>query len=187
PGLLKYWPKPMEEILDVIEPSQFVKIQEPLFKQVARCVSSPTSRYRWGQVAERALYFWNNEYILSLIEDNCHTVLPAVFGTLYQVSKEHWNQTIVSLIYNVLKTFMEMNGKLFDELTASYKLEKTIATLCCLLCLGPSTKSPRSTGISECPGFDLTHRGWGRASQSRTGVTPSWRGSGRHLKVAEGW
>lgn len=43
------------------------------------------------QVAERALYFWNNEYILSLIEDNCHTVLPAVFGTLYQVSKEHWN------------------------------------------------------------------------------------------------
>lgn len=31
----------MEEILDVIEPSQFVKIQEPLFKQVARCVSSP--------------------------------------------------------------------------------------------------------------------------------------------------
>lgn len=109
----------MEEILDVIEPSQFVKIQEPLFKQVARCVSSPHF-----QVAERALYFWNNEYILSLIEDNCHTVLPAVFGTLYQVSKEHWNQTIVSLIYNVLKTFMEMNGKLFDELTASYKLEK---------------------------------------------------------------
>lgn len=30
----------------------------------------------------------------------------------------------MSLIYNVLKTFMEMNGKLFDELTASYKLEK---------------------------------------------------------------
>ncbi|XP_028626798.1 serine/threonine-protein phosphatase 2A 56 kDa regulatory subunit beta isoform isoform X1 [Grammomys surdaster] len=51
-GLLKYWPKTctqkevmflgeMEEILDVIEPSQFVKVQEPLFKQVARCVSSP--------------------------------------------------------------------------------------------------------------------------------------------------
>ena len=31
----------VEEILDVIEPSQFQKIQEPLFKQVARCVSSP--------------------------------------------------------------------------------------------------------------------------------------------------
>jgi serine/threonine-protein phosphatase 2A regulatory subunit B' len=31
----------IEEILDVIEPQQFVKIQTPLFKQIARCVSSP--------------------------------------------------------------------------------------------------------------------------------------------------
>lgn len=51
-GLLKYWPKTcsqkeamflgeIEEILDVIEPPQFVKIQEPLFRQIAKCVSSP--------------------------------------------------------------------------------------------------------------------------------------------------
>jgi serine/threonine-protein phosphatase 2A regulatory subunit B' len=31
----------IEEILDVIEPAQFFKIQEQLFKQIARCVSSP--------------------------------------------------------------------------------------------------------------------------------------------------
>jgi hypothetical protein len=31
----------IEEILDVIEPGQFVKIQEPLFRQIAKCVSSP--------------------------------------------------------------------------------------------------------------------------------------------------
>ena len=30
----------VEEILDVIEPQEFVKIQEPLFKQIAKCVSS---------------------------------------------------------------------------------------------------------------------------------------------------
>uniref|UniRef100_A0A8C2AQI7 Serine/threonine protein phosphatase 2A regulatory subunit n=1 Tax=Cyprinus carpio TaxID=7962 RepID=A0A8C2AQI7_CYPCA len=109
----------IEEILDVIEPSQFIRVQEPLFKQIAACISSPHF-----QVAERALYFWNNEYILSLIEENCQVILPLVFGTLYRVSKEHWNQTIISLIYNVLKTFMEMNSKLFDDLTASYKVEK---------------------------------------------------------------
>ena len=51
-GLLKYWPKTcsqkevmflgeIEEILDVIEPTQFTRIQEPLFKQIAKCVSSP--------------------------------------------------------------------------------------------------------------------------------------------------
>ena len=31
----------LEEILDVIEPSEFVKILEPLFRQLAKCVSSP--------------------------------------------------------------------------------------------------------------------------------------------------
>lgn len=129
-GLLKFWPKTcsqkevmflgeIEEILDVIEPSQFVKIEEPLFKQISRCVSSPHF-----QVAERALYFWNNEYIMSLIEENSIVILPIMFPALYRISKEHWNQTIVALVYNVLKTFMEMNSKLFDELTASYKAER---------------------------------------------------------------
>lgn len=31
----------IEEILDVIEPTQFKKIQEPLFKQISRCVANP--------------------------------------------------------------------------------------------------------------------------------------------------
>ena len=76
------------------------------------------------QVAERALYYWNNEYIMSLIEENSNTILPIMFPALYKISKEHWNQTIVALVYNVLKTFMEMNSKLFDELTANYKAER---------------------------------------------------------------
>lgn len=129
-GLLRYWPKTssqkevmflgeIEEILDVIEPQQFVKIQGPLFKQIARCVSSPHF-----QVAERALYFWNNEYIMSLIEENSNMVLPIMFNSLYRISKDHWNQTIVALVYNVLKTFMDMNSKLFDELTSSYKADR---------------------------------------------------------------
>ncbi|XP_011867605.1 PREDICTED: serine/threonine-protein phosphatase 2A 56 kDa regulatory subunit epsilon isoform isoform X1 [Vollenhovia emeryi] len=129
-GLLKFWPKTcsqkevmflgeIEEILDVIEPNQFVKIQEPLFRQVARCVSSPHF-----QVAERALYFWNNEYIMSLIEENNQVIMKIMFPALYKISKEHWNQTIIALVYNVLKTFMEMNSKLFDELTANYKLDR---------------------------------------------------------------
>uniref|UniRef100_A0A8C7YV25 Serine/threonine protein phosphatase 2A regulatory subunit n=1 Tax=Oryzias sinensis TaxID=183150 RepID=A0A8C7YV25_9TELE len=129
-GLLKFWPKTcsqkevmylgeLEEILDVIEPTQFVKIQEPLFKQISRCVSSPHF-----QVAERALYYWNNEYIMSLIEENSSVILPIMFSSLYRISKEHWNPAIVALVYNVLKAFMEMNSTLFDELTATYKSDR---------------------------------------------------------------
>uniref|UniRef100_A0AC35U1W1 Serine/threonine protein phosphatase 2A regulatory subunit n=1 Tax=Rhabditophanes sp. KR3021 TaxID=114890 RepID=A0AC35U1W1_9BILA len=129
-ALLKFWPRTcsskevmflgeVEEILDIIEPEQFKKIIDPLFKQLAKCVSSPHF-----QVAERALYFWNNEYIISLIEESSTEVMPIMFPALYRISKEHWNQTIVALVYNVLKSFMEMNGKLFDELTANYKAER---------------------------------------------------------------
>lgn len=44
------------------------------------------------QVAERALYFWNNEYIMSLIEENSNAILPIMFSSLYRISKDHWNQ-----------------------------------------------------------------------------------------------
>jgi len=127
--LLKFWPKvhspkevmflnELEEILDVIEPAEFQKVMVPLFKQLAKCVSSPHF-----QVAERALYFWNNEYIVSLISDNASTIVPIMFPALYK-SKEHWNKTIHGLIYNALKLFMEMNQKLFDDCTQQYKAER---------------------------------------------------------------
>ena len=129
-GLLKYWPKTasskevmflgeIEEILDTTDPKHFAAIQVPLFKQIAKCVSSPHF-----QVAERALYFWHSDYILSMIEENSDAIMPIMFPALYKISKEHWNQTIIALVYNVLKTFMEMNSRLFDELTASYKSER---------------------------------------------------------------
>lgn len=58
------------------------------------------------------------------MEENNHVIMPIMFPALYRISKEHWNQTIVALVYNVLKTFMEMNSKLFDDLTATYKAER---------------------------------------------------------------
>jgi serine/threonine-protein phosphatase 2A regulatory subunit B' len=61
---------------------------------------------------------------MSLIEENNQVIMGIMFPALYRISKEHWNQTIVALVYNVLKTFMEMNTKLFDDLTASYKSER---------------------------------------------------------------
>jgi len=76
------------------------------------------------QVAERALFLWNNEYLASLMEENQTVVMPIMFPALFRVSKEHWNQAILTLVYNVLKTFMEMNGPLFEELTANYKQEE---------------------------------------------------------------
>ncbi|XP_060536592.1 serine/threonine-protein phosphatase 2A 56 kDa regulatory subunit gamma isoform isoform X2 [Cylas formicarius] len=129
-SLLKYWPKThspkevmflneLEEILDVIEPAEFQKVMVPLFRQLSKCVSSPHF-----QVAERALYYWNNEYVMSLVAENATEILPIMFPSLYKNSKSHWNKTIHGLIYNALKLFMEMNQKLFDECTKQYRQER---------------------------------------------------------------
>lgn len=126
-SLLRYWPKvhstkevmflnEIEEILDIIEPSEFQKIMVALFKQLARCVRS-----NQFQVAERVLYFWNNEYILSLINDNIQTVLPIVFPALHIDPNSHWNKTIHGLIYNALKLSTEMNQRLFHDLVQQHE------------------------------------------------------------------
>ncbi|CCM02361.1 uncharacterized protein FIBRA_04456 [Fibroporia radiculosa] len=129
-GLLKYWPKvnspkevmflsEMEEVLDVIDPTEFQKIQMPLFQQLARCINS-----QHFQVAERALMYWNNEYIVNLMSDNLAVILPIVFPALYTNSRSHWNRTIHAMVYNALKLFMEINPDLFDDTMQQYKQRK---------------------------------------------------------------
>ncbi|XP_016393675.1 serine/threonine-protein phosphatase 2A 56 kDa regulatory subunit gamma isoform-like [Sinocyclocheilus rhinocerous] len=130
-ALLKYWPKThspkevmflneLEEILDVIEPSEFVKVMEPLFRQLAKCVSSPHF-----QVAERALYYWNNEYIMSLISDNAARILPIMFPSLYRNSKTHWNKFLMHIDSSSLSSPMDMetDGPIIEDVMM---LKKTV-------------------------------------------------------------
>lgn len=100
-GLLRYWPKTnstkevmflneVEDIFEVMDPAEFAKVQEPLFHQLAKSVASPHF-----QVAERALYFWNNEYFCNLVSDNVEVILPIMFAPLYENSKGHWNRYVL--------------------------------------------------------------------------------------------
>lgn len=129
-GIIRFWPKmnspkevmflnETEEILDIIDPLEFKKIMCPLFKQLSKCFAS-----QHFQVAERSLYYWNNDFIVSLVNENVATILPIVFPWLFRNSKTHWNKTIHSLIYNALKILMEMNPLLFEECTNRFKIQK---------------------------------------------------------------
>src|SRR5690242_7066931 len=111
----------VEDIFEVMDPAEFAKVQEPLFHQLAKSVASPHF-----QVAERALYFWNNEYFCNLVSDNVEIILPIMFAPLYENSKGHWNRyvplgfrshmtssltvcrTIHGMVYNAMKLFMEI-------------------------------------------------------------------------------
>ncbi len=80
----------VEDIFEVMDPAEFAKVQEPLFHQLAKSVASPHF-----QVAERALYFWNNEYFCNLVSDNVEIILPIMFAPLYENSKGHWNRFVL--------------------------------------------------------------------------------------------
>jgi len=108
----------VEEILEMVPAESdgtIALICKPLFTRIALCVGSPHF-----QVAERALFLWNNEYIVSLIATSRNQVLPLVFEALYKNSRSHWNSTVHGLTCNVVKLFMEMDSALFDECSATH-------------------------------------------------------------------
>lgn len=67
------------------------------------------------QVAERALFLWNNEHIVGLIAQNRNVTLPIIFEALERNIQSHWNQAVHGLTVNVRKMFLEMDADLFEE------------------------------------------------------------------------
>ncbi|MES1913214.1 MAG: hypothetical protein MHM6MM_005424 [Cercozoa sp. M6MM] len=129
-GLLRYWPvtssskevlflNECEEVLELTQTEEFRRICQPLFRQLARCISSPHF-----QVAERALFLWNNEYITSLTLDFRDQIMPIVFPALHENSKNHWNSTVHSLNYNIVKMFMDMDNELFDRCSRDHAAQE---------------------------------------------------------------
>ncbi|KAJ9176244.1 hypothetical protein P3X46_011579 [Hevea brasiliensis] len=132
-GLLKYWPitnsskevmflGELEEILEATQPAEFQRCMVPLFHQIARCLSS--SHF---QVAERALYLWNNDHIENLIRHNRKIILPIIFPALEKNGRNHWNQLVQSLTVNVRKIFADIDPELFEECLKQFEEEEAKA------------------------------------------------------------
>jgi serine/threonine-protein phosphatase 2A regulatory subunit B' len=126
-GLLKYWPVTnsskeimflgeLEEILEATQPPEFQRCMVPLFRQIARCLKS--SHF---QVAERALFLWNNDHIRNLIIQNRNVILPILFPAMEKNTRGHWNQAVQSLTLNVRKTFCDADQALFEDCLAEFQ------------------------------------------------------------------
>ncbi|KAJ0972382.1 hypothetical protein J5N97_020341 [Dioscorea zingiberensis] len=126
-GLLKYWPitnsskefmflGELEEVLEATQPAEFQRCMVLLFHQIARCMSS----FHF-QVAERALFLWNNDHIENLIKQNRKVILPIIFPALERNTKGHWNQAVRSLTLNVRKIFSDQDLELFEECSRKYQ------------------------------------------------------------------
>jgi serine/threonine-protein phosphatase 2A regulatory subunit B' len=128
-SMLKFWPvsitskqvlflNELEETLELTQPPEFYRMQDQLFRRIARCITCPHF-----QVAERTLFLWNNDYIVKLINQNRQGLFPVVIGALYTNSKQHWNSAVHGLTFNVLKLLMEADPQLFDECSAKHRQE----------------------------------------------------------------
>ncbi|KAJ9170042.1 hypothetical protein P3X46_018178 [Hevea brasiliensis] len=126
-GLLKYWPitnsskevmflGELEEVLEATQPAEFQRCMIPLFRQIGRCLNS--SHF---QVAERALFLWNNDHIRNLITQNRNVILPVIFPALERNTRGHWNQAVQSLTLNVRKIFSDADQELFDECLVKFQ------------------------------------------------------------------
>lgn len=126
-GLLKYWPVTnsgkevmflgeLEEVLEATQATEFQRCMVPLFRQIGRCLNS--SHF---QVAERALFLWNNDHIRNLIVQNREVILPLIFPLLEKNTCGHWNQAVQNLTLNVRKIFSDADQALFDECLEKFK------------------------------------------------------------------
>ncbi|KAF5959371.1 hypothetical protein HYC85_000580 [Camellia sinensis] len=85
----------LEEVLEATQPPEFQRCMVPLFRQIGRCLNS--SHF---QVAERALFLWNNEHVVSLIAQNRQVILPLIYEALEKNMRGHWNQAVHGLTAN---------------------------------------------------------------------------------------
>ncbi|KAJ4912322.1 Serine/threonine protein phosphatase 2A 59 kDa regulatory subunit B' gamma isoform [Raphanus sativus] len=133
-GLLRYWPVTnsskegmflgeLEEVLEATQAAEFQRCMVPLFRQIARCINS--SHF---QVAERALFLWNNDHIRNLITQNYKVIMPIVFPAVERNTRGHWNQAVQSLTLNVRKVLAETDQVLFDECLAKFQEDEAKKT-----------------------------------------------------------
>lgn len=127
-GLLKFWPQTnsqkeqlflseLEEVLELTQPQEFGRAMDPLMRQLVRCVNS--SHF---QVAERALFLWNNEYLVQLVAAHRDRAFPLFYGAL-EANRSHWNQQVVSLTQNVQRMFEDIDRDLWMQCASQYNDE----------------------------------------------------------------
>ncbi|EOY17486.1 hypothetical protein QUC31_001484 [Theobroma cacao] len=120
-GILRYWPVTncqkevlligeLEELVENIDPDQYRKLALLICTQITRCLSSCNS-----QVAERALYVWNNEQFVKMASTAMEDVFPVVVEGMEKNLKLHWSKSVKQLTENVKAMLEEMAPTLYHR------------------------------------------------------------------------
>lgn len=129
-GILRRWPvtncqkevlliDELEEIVEVLQQDQFDALAVPICSRIARCATSCSS-----QVAERALYVWNNERFLELAcssSDGGATmerILPAFVASIEDNLERHWSKCVRDVTGSVKALLQQMAPEMYARCAA---------------------------------------------------------------------
>lgn len=109
---------------------QFAFSGSSLCKNFAKSLLDSELRlfFLFPQVAERALFLWNNDHIRNLITQNYKVIMPIVFPAMERNTRGHWHQAVQSLTLNVRKVLAETDQALFDECLAKFQEDEVNTT-----------------------------------------------------------
>ena len=128
--LTEYWPwsssskqflflNELEEVIEYLPNDIVDQMRQELFGTLSRCICS-----RHFQVAERTLFLWNNDKLVTtgcLNKEYAHIVLPFIYPALLrnlEPERAHWNPTVKSLTQNVVDLYKDLlTSKQFENYT----------------------------------------------------------------------
>jgi len=128
-GLFRFWPvqstqkellflHELEEVLDITQSKEFEEICSELFSRLSRCLQS-----HHFQVSERALFYWNNEYFINLVNKNRRIIFPIICPAIEQGACKHWNEAVHNLCCNVRDICKQMDAELYFQVEENARIE----------------------------------------------------------------
>uniref|UniRef100_A0ACD5XZL4 Uncharacterized protein n=1 Tax=Avena sativa TaxID=4498 RepID=A0ACD5XZL4_AVESA len=126
-GVLRRWPvtncqkevlliDELEEVVDALDQRHFDALALPVCNRIARCATSSCS-----QVAERALYVWNNERFLEMAssgEGTMERILPAFVASIEANLEQHWSKCVQQVTASVKALLQQVAPDLYDRCAA---------------------------------------------------------------------
>lgn len=119
--LLKHWPSrstrkevmfldEVEEILILSDNECIGQVMGSMFRRILKCAESAHF-----QVAERALYFWNNDEMITLIARHREQIMRNAVCSLQRNIETHWNDNVLCLSENVQTMLQDMDPELYQS------------------------------------------------------------------------
>ncbi|KAI4350250.1 hypothetical protein L6164_004722 [Bauhinia variegata] len=128
--ILRYWPVTnsqkevmligeLEEMVENLDPDQCRKLALPLCTQITKCTNSLNS-----QVAERALFVWNNEQFVKMATTAMGEVFPIIVQGMEKNLKWHWSKSIRQITERVKMMLEEMDPVLYKKGMEDFKVKE---------------------------------------------------------------